>query len=147
MPACVILDANVLLSFLLSPDKQTAATQVVLREIAGEFVLVFPAGVAAEMRRKVREKQYFRERITGHSLENLIDLMQEIGLEPWEEKTWPVLASDPKDQYLLNAAAGNGVDFLITGDRRLIATGRGNATALIVSPAQFVLLEGLHSLD
>lgn len=140
MRTCVVIDANVFLSFLLFPDNQTAAVRVVQGAIDGDFDVVFPAGVAEELRRKVREKPYFRARIAERSLENLIQLMMDVAMDPWESVSWPHQSRDPKDQYLLDAAAGNGVDFLITGDKGLLETGRAPESALIVSPAQFLAL-------
>ncbi|MCA9859719.1 MAG: putative toxin-antitoxin system toxin component, PIN family [Thermomicrobiales bacterium] len=145
MRTCVVIDANVFLSFLLNPDKQTATVHVVRSAIAGDLALVFPPGIAEELRRKVREKPYFRSRITEGMLESLLKLIQEVGMPPWEQASWPVRSSDPDDQYLLDAAAGNGVDFLITGDRGLLATDRAADSALIVTPAQFLSLVELNT--
>lgn len=140
MRTCVVIDANVFLSFLLFPDNQTAAVRVVQGAIEGEFDVVFPAEVAEELRRKVHEKPYFRERIAERSLEELIALMLDVSMDPWEGASWPYQSRDPKDQYLLDAAAGNGVEFLITGDKGLLETRRAPESALIVTPAQFLPL-------
>jgi predicted nucleic acid-binding protein len=128
------------LSFLLFPDNQTAAVRVVQGAIDGEFDVVFPAGIAEELRRKVREKPYFRARIAERSLDDLIELMMDVAVDPRESAAWPYQSSDPKDQYLLDAAAGNGVEFLITGDKGLLETTRAPGSALIVTPAQFLAL-------
>ena len=140
MRTCVVIDANVFLSFLLFPDNQTAAVRVVQGAIDGDFDVVFPAGVAEELRRKVREKPYFQARIDERSLEHLIGLMMDVAVGPWETASWPYQSSDPKDQYLLDAAAGNGVECLITGDKGLLETRRAPESALIVTPAQFLAL-------
>lgn len=143
MRTCVVIDANVFLSFLLFPDNQTAAVRVVKGAIDGDFGVVFPAGVAEELRRKVREKSYFRVRIAERSLEHLVGLMLEVAVDPWESASWPHQSRDPNDQYLLDAAAGNGVEFLITGDKVLLETRRAPESALIVTPAQFLALRDL----
>lgn len=136
----VVVDANVFLSFLIYPKRSTAASQVVARIIAGDFVLVFPPGVANEMRSKVREKPYFRERIDPALMEQLLSLLAEGALTPSAGSKAPVKSRDPKDQYLLDAAAGDGVEFLITGDGDLLDITEPPGFPLIVTPAQFLYL-------
>jgi predicted nucleic acid-binding protein len=59
----VVIGANVVLSFLIYPKRSTAACQVVTRAIAGDFALVFSSEIADELRSKVQEKPYVRDRI------------------------------------------------------------------------------------
>jgi putative PIN family toxin of toxin-antitoxin system len=136
----VVIDANVFLRYLIYPQKPTSVVRLVVRVIAGDFVLVFPDGVAAEMRQAVREKPYFRDRIDEAVLEDFLSLIAEIAIPPSAGVSSPVVSRDPKDQYLLDAAAGDGVEFLITGDTDLLDIGRKAGVPLIVSPAQFLYL-------
>lgn len=137
----VILDANVFLSFLIYPHKPTAVSRLVRMVIAGDVVLVFPEGVAEEMRRAVRDKPYFQERIPQTEVEELLSLISELAIKPSGETKAPIRSRDPKDQYLLDAAAGDGVEFLISGDRDLLDVERATGFPLIVTPAQFFYLE------
>ena len=140
MPLRVIIDANVFLSFLLFPEKQTAVVRVVTRTIAGDFELVFPPEVESELRRKVREKPYFRERVRARDLDELLGLIQDIATVPSGDAKAPIRSRDPKDQYLLDAAAGDGVAFLISGDSDLLDIERRIDFPPIVSAASFLYL-------
>lgn len=136
----VVVDANVFLSFLIYPNRSTAASRLVARVIAGDFVLVFPTGVADEMRSKVREKSYFHERIDPALVDDLLSLLTEVAPTPSSGSRARVKSRDPKDQYLLDAASGDGVEFLITGDGDLLDLVYPNGSPLIVTPAQFLAL-------
>lgn len=136
----VVVDANVFLSFLIFPKRSTAASTVVIRAIAGDFVLVFPSEIADEMRSKVREKPYFRDRIDPAQVEALLTLIAQVALAPSAGTTAPVSSRDPKDDYLLAAAAGDGVEFLVTGDRDLLDIVAPVGYPMIVTPAQFLYL-------
>lgn len=140
MPLRVIIDANVFLSFLLFPQKPTAVVRVVTRAIAGEFDLVFPPGIEHEIRRQVCEKPYFRERIRARDLEELLGLIEQVAIVPSEGSKARIRSRDPKDQYLLDAAAGDGVAFLISGDRDLLDIERPLDFPPIVSAAAFLFL-------
>ena len=135
----VVIDANVFLSYLLHPQRRTAASQVVLQAIRNDFELVFPWGVAVEVRAKVREKPYFRERIDPATVDDLLSLIEEVGLTPNPAIRAPVASRDSKDQYLLDAAA-DGAAFLISGDRDLLDLEGPVEFALIVTPGQFLSL-------
>ena len=136
----IVVDANVLLNFLIYPERSTAVNRLVTRIIAGEFVLVFPPGVADEIRAKVHEKPYFRERVDPALVEDLISLLAEGAFASSAENKAPVESRDPKDQYLLDAAAGHEVEFLITGDGDLLTIAVPPEFPLIVTPAQFLYL-------
>lgn len=136
----VIVDANAFLSFLIYPQRSTAVSQVVTRIIAGDFELVFPPGIAGEMRAKVHEKPYFRERIPPAVVEDLLSLLAELALTPKMCSHTPVQARGPKDQYLLDAAEGDDVEFLITDDKDLLDLAAPIGFPLIVTPAQFLYL-------
>ncbi len=140
MPLRVIIDANVFLSFLLFPQKQTAVVRVVSRVIAGEVDLVFPPEIEDEIRRKVREKPYLRERVRVRDLDELLGLIKDVAIVPSGGAKAPVRSRDPKDQYLLDAAAGDGVDFLISGDSDLLDIERPFDFPPIVSAAVFLYL-------
>lgn len=135
----VIVDANVFLSYLLHPQRPTGASLVVTHAIANDFDLVFPKGIAVEIRKKVAEKPFFRERIAPNSVEALLSLIDRVSVEPSLDSRSPVSSRDPDDQYLLDAAM-DGVEFLVTGDRDLLDDAGKVAFTLIVSPAQFLSL-------
>jgi len=141
----VVIDANIFLSYLIYPKRTTATSRLVTHVIAGNVELVFPPGVAEEIRAKVREKPYFRERIDPGLAEDLLALIGEVAFAPNMDTAAPVKSRDPKDQYLLDAAAGDDVEFLITGDGDLLDIVGPSGFPLIVTPAQFLyLMEQSH---
>ena len=136
----VVIDANVFLSYLIRSQQPTAVVRLVTHVIGGDFVLVLPDGVREEMRLAVREKPYFRERIEMAVLEDFLALIAEVAVLPDAGAVSVTVSRDAKDQYLLDAAASDGVDFLITGDKDLLDIGGESNIPLIVTAAQFLQL-------
>jgi putative PIN family toxin of toxin-antitoxin system len=126
----LILDTNVLLSALLSargaPAKLLAAWEQRL------FALVVSPEFLVELR-SVLQRPFFRTRVRESDAELLIATLHDLGL--WYLNVPPSGgAPDPKDNFLLAVAAASKADFLVTGDKSLLALKRHGA-AEIVTPA------------
>lgn len=129
----VVLDSNVLLSALRS--ERSAPAMILDAWRAGRFELVTSREQIAEFKRAAhyaKLRPYLPRRAVGrvvnelHAADLLLERLRRAGDAP-----------DPGDDYLLAMAAASDAEFLVTGDRALLALRRIGATA-IVTPARFL---------
>jgi putative PIN family toxin of toxin-antitoxin system len=117
----VLLDVNILLSYLLSPHRQSPIHQVVTAGLGGAFVILLPGELLQEMSRKAHERRYLSERITPQELKEFVDILADLAesIPPIPEEI-PAVTCDPKDDYLLAYALVGQADYLVTGDEDLL---------------------------
>jgi putative PIN family toxin of toxin-antitoxin system len=143
----VLIDTNVLLSYLLAPTTPRAVTQVVTAcLIQDEIDLLVPPEQVAEFAAKAASKRYFRTRIPHAAIEHFVAELTALGrlLPPLEAII--AYSRDPKDDYLVAYGIVNEADYLITGDDDLLVLGRVGGLG-IVNPAGFLaLLRARHLL-
>lgn len=136
----VLLDANILISYLL-PTLKTSAIHVIVRAaISGRFTLLLHEELTSEIVRKVGAKRYLSARITTRDVQTLFNLLWQIGEEiPTITEEIPPLTRDPKDDYLLAYALVGRADYLVTGDDDLLVLGQVGGVK-ILRPADFARL-------
>ncbi len=136
-PARVLCDANVYISYLLPSRTGQAIVAIVEAAFRGDFVLLIPPEVVAELADAVRRKPYLVRRIYTPDVETFVAAIRGVGeVIPPIREPLPVVTRDRKDDYLLAYALVGAADFLVTGDRDLLILGSvGNV--LIVSPTEF----------
>ncbi len=135
----VILDVNIYLSYLLDPaNPNRTITRIMDRLFSGYFRLVIPAELIDELTLAARRKPYFRERLTERDVRNLMSLLQAKADAPLRLSDIPGVVRDPKDDYLIAHAILGRVDFLVTGDRDLLALDGEVDPLRIVTAAEFL---------
>lgn len=117
-PPRILLDTNVLISFLLSADRPTATVHRLVSAVLNEsFTLLASQELLNELTRKVRTKPYLTNRITSSQLQRLIEslrlLSEWIDLGDIEH---PRVVRDRDDDYLIALATVGRADVLVTGD-------------------------------
>lgn len=136
MPRAV-LDTNVLVAALISPDGPCARLLLELR--AGAFELVVSPALRDELS-EVLHRDRFRAYV---SLDDADAYVEALGRDAIVVDDPPPsgrsLASDPDDEFLIDLARVARVDALVSGDARLLEL-RGRVPVL--SPREF-----LESLD
>jgi len=140
VPTRVLVDANIFISYLLSPDSSGAIVSTVESLWSADLELVFSDVLASEIRATVARKPYLRERIVLDDVDALIDGLRAIALpsntsEPIEIA--PILR-DRKDDYLLVEAVRTDADYLVSGDRDVLDIRDDIARPRIVNPAEFL---------
>ena len=143
----VLVDANIFLSFLLFPRRDSPSRQVIQAAILGTFVLLVPEELLEELAARAREKPYLAERIHPEEVDELAQILSTIA-EPIPQITEPIpaLTRDPKDDYLIAYALVGSADYLVTGDRDLLAL-RQVGDVKIVTPREFATLLGKNRAD
>jgi len=130
----VVLDANVLVSALLSRTGRPAA--LVRRWLDGEFDLVLSERLLDETERTLRSPK-LRGRLRDDEVERFVATLRDFGdVVPDPDEPPPVRSPDPEDDYLLALAARERTP-LVTGDRHLLGL---SGRAPVYSPADFETL-------
>ena len=134
----VLLDANLFISFLLNPDRDSASNEVVRRAVLGEFTLLVPEELLDEISSRARSKPYLMERITPEEIDEMVEIVSSVAeFIPRIEDTIPAVVRDPKDDYLLAYAAVAHADYLVTGDRDLLVLQEVEGVR-ILTPKEFM---------
>ena len=140
----VILDVNILISFLLSSrTRQSTITNVMDAAFNGRFVLVLPEGLLNELIEAVATKRKLSRLIQLSEAYDLIAALRAIGVAlPAAHHPQQRIGRDPKDDYILVAAYTFGVDYLVTGDDDLLILADRSAPLEILTPAAFAAILG-----
>jgi putative PIN family toxin of toxin-antitoxin system len=135
----VLVDTNVLLSYLLAPTGTSAVVEVVERLLTGQDDLVLPEEVLRELVKTTLNKPYFAERVPAKSVRALVEILTALSTpSPSPESLDRNWVRDPKDDFLIMAALLAEADYLISGDKDLIALGDSLAPLKIRSPQAFI---------
>lgn len=135
----VILDTNVLISFLIGKRLQVLKAHIVNSNITivttdrlmTEFVLI--------TKRKKLTKYFPIE-----AVEDFISLLESISHHVQITEKYKI-CRDAKDNFLFDLIAASGADYLVTGDKDLIVH-NPFLTASIVTPAEFEKLLNTHKI-
>jgi len=132
----VILDTNILVSAILSPDGN--ANLALRRWLDGRFVLLTSSEQLAELKRTLR-KPYIERHYKPYDAGKLINLLRTLALQI---ERLPVVrrSSDSEDDFLLALAQVGKADYLVTGDKAGLLALRRHAGTGIVTAAEFAIL-------
>lgn len=136
----VLLDTNVLISYLLTPVHQSPVHYIVQAAVDGEYALILPHDLVNELVEVVKSKAYLAKRISLLDIEEMLSsLGPAVEALPTLSGTIPAATRDPKDDYLLVYALIGQADYLVTGDDDLLSLGEVEDVK-IVNPADFAKL-------
>ena len=133
-----VVDVNVLVSAILS--SRGHARQVAQAWEAGLFRAISSAGIIGELEEKLslpRIIRHFRLDTPRDIrwIQLLLSIHTELILVPLQERH--AVTGDPEDDYVLATARLARADYLVTGDKGLLAL-RRHAGVQIVSPREFI---------
>jgi uncharacterized protein len=133
----IILDTNVLLSALLSPVGPPAQ----LLEAWGrkKIVVVASEALIAELR-DVTSRPFFQARLRLSTIELLAAGLRDLS-EFCADPPQEVAAPDAKDSFLLALAEASHADFLVSGDKELLALKHHGPTRIISPSAMIQVLK------
>lgn len=134
----VLLDTNVLISYLLTPRRDSPILAILQGAFSGKFVLLMPAQLLEELAKVLSKKRYLAERINQEEMEEFVDLLLDVAeIIPLISEAIPAVTRDPKDDFLLAYAMVGQADFLVTGDADLLSMSQVENLKLL-SPADFL---------
>jgi uncharacterized protein len=127
----VVVDTNVLISALVFPGG--VPEQVYRLAIEGRITLVTSRPLLAELGRVLTEKFGWRDLYLRAALAQIVRIGEIV--EPVDRVS--VIAGDPDEDRVLDAAQTAGAAVIVSGDRHLRRLGRWEEIA-ILSPAEFL---------
>jgi uncharacterized protein len=134
----VLLDANILISYLLNRRSQGTVGAIVTAGLLREYTLLVPNDLLEELTKRVASKKYLARRITSDELGALQSELREAAERiPTIEQPIPAVTRDRKDDYLLTYAVVGQADYLVSGDDDLVVLGKVEGVT-IVRPAEFL---------
>ena len=133
----VILDTNVLLSALLCSDGTLARLLDAWEHRL--FTLVCCDEIIAELR-EVATRAFFKRRLSSGSATSLAVELRTFSVCFADLPSGPI-APDPRDSFLLALAETSQANFLVTGDKELLALKRHRSTRIIAPAGMFELLK------
>jgi uncharacterized protein len=135
-PMRVLLDANVLISYLLTPGQNSAVTHIVDAAVLGEFQLLMPEELLDELEETVRTHEHLARRIPVEAMRPFVALLLEIAeIIPRITEPIPALTRDPEDDYLIAYALIGRAEYLVTGDRDLLVLERVESVDILTPNA------------
>jgi putative PIN family toxin of toxin-antitoxin system len=138
-----IVDANLLISFLLSSSPSSPVVAIIRAAIDGRFRMLVASETIEEARERTMAKPYLAARISAHDFDTLLRMLQRIADSlPQISGKIPAVSRDRKDDYLLAHAVAAQPDYLVTGDGDLLSFG-AHGGVQIVDPATFAQRLGL----
>jgi putative PIN family toxin of toxin-antitoxin system len=128
-----VLDTNVLVSALITPDG--ASARLLLEFRAGAFELIVLRTLLTELR-DVLGRPKFERCVSAPEVDAYVELIgrESILVEDPAPSPEP-LGVDPDDEYLIDLARATRVDALVTGDVHLLDL---RETLPVVTPRQFL---------
>lgn len=134
----VLLDTNVLISYLLVPRPDSPLSVVIRDALEGRFTLLLTPDLVREFTHKIRTKPYLARRISPTQADRFIAALSAVAeIVPPITGAIPSVVRDPKGDYLLAYALLGRADYLVTGDRDLLVLDRVEQLR-IVTPGEFV---------
>ena len=121
----VILDTNLFISFLIGKQLKNLKSLIVLNSIE----LIFSEQIIQELK-LVGDRPKFDKYFTTANLKDLIELIYLIG-QVYQLDNVANICRDPKDDFLLELADRSKADFLVSGDKDVLAIKNYKKTKII----------------
>lgn len=121
----IVLDTNLWISFLISKD----FTKLDDLLFSNKCILIFSEELLQEFL-MVAKRPKFRRFFSQNDIEELIETIEEYS-EFIDVKTELNVCRDPKDNFLLSLSQEGQADYLLTGDKDLLALNNFGSTTII----------------
>lgn len=133
----ILYDANVLISYLLTSEKEGTIASIVEAGFEGTYQFYLPNEVIVELQKKITVKTFLSQRIPKPTAKKFIAALSLIAIipEPITQQI-PKVGRDLKDDYLLAYGVTGEADYLVTGDDDLLVLKQVGGLK-IVSPTEF----------
>ena len=132
----IVIDANLWISLLIG--KRLSG----LKKLCfNENISIITSPKMVEEFIDVSSREKIKKYATPQNISNVLSLIKACCVDdPIEDAIFPSL-NDPKDLYLFALANANDADFLLTGDKPLLALGRFHQTRIISYSKFMAMLE------
>ena len=127
-----VLDPNVLVSGLLSP--QGATGEILSRLRASEFELVASEAVISEVSVVLRREK-FRRWLSLPEVDSFVEVMREVAQMYPDPTASALTLLDPDDRFLVDLTVASEAHVLVSGDAHLL---NASLPVRVISPRQFL---------
>jgi len=142
----VAIDANIFIRYLLGPGSSSAPSTIVRAGLAGQFDMVIPEEVIAEIQDKIAARPDLADRIAQAEVDELVELLHPGTTVIQSNDEVPLhTARDPGDEFFLKSAVLDRVEAIVSGDKDLLALAKSVAPDWIASPAEFVRILAIEA--
>lgn len=108
--------------------------------ISGQVELVTSDYVLDELRRTLETKPYFMERVLPNERETYLARIKQVAIVISPQGTVSGVVADPADDPILDAAVSARADYLVTGDKKLLAVKEYAGVQIVTARSFFDLL-------
>ena len=132
----VVLDTNVVISAAINPKGPPA--EIIRRWRAQSFTWVSSADLFAELKRVIQSPEI--RRFLAWDEDEVVDFLaavSQIARMVSPAQTLHLIKSDPADNRVLEAAVEAGSDYIVTGDKALLALGSCEGIP-VITPVGFL---------
>ncbi len=120
-PERVLLDTNVLITYLLDRQRKSPATPIVEAALVGRYRLLVSDELLHELASRVERKPYLASRIAPSDVDTLTVVLTGVAEQiDLSMIAIPRIVRDPDDDYLIALAVTGRADILVTGDHDLL---------------------------
>jgi len=138
----VVLDTNVIVSGVVGIRRRESVPGQILRLFHAKRIEVITSDVLLAEIERTLSLDYFAQRTERWDRAKTLDTFREEGIKTTVTVNVEGVASHPEDDLILARALSAQVDYLVTGDKQLLARD-GYEGLRIVSPRDFLgLFEG-----
>lgn len=130
-PVRVVVDTNAFISFLIGKRLRALFDAIV----QGNVQLVVSQQLIRELEMTAMDPK-FRKYFTSEVLSELLFAIEASALAVEIQPPYPAICRDPKDDFLLALCKKGKVDFLVTGDKDLLAMLKQGPTE-VITPREF----------
>ncbi len=102
---------------------------------SGQVELVISAYILEELRRTLETKPYFVERVTPVERETYLARLQQVAILVSPPGAVSGVVTDPADDPIVDAAVSAHVDYLVTGDKRVLAVKEYRGVKIVTARA------------
>jgi uncharacterized protein len=133
----VILDANILISYLITKTEGGAIKPVVESCLSSPSItLIFPHALKQEIVGVWERKKALQKAIPRQRLDFILEITEQVAEIPASIEEIDSHSRDPKDDYLIAYGLVEQADYLITGDADLTVL-KQIRNLKIISPVDF----------
>lgn len=133
----VSIDTNVFVSYLLNRAPDRNPSRIIQAAFDRHFELILSETLLKELATTVLGKPYLVSRIDEQAITAFLHQIRlNATIVPEIPDALPAITRDPGDDYLIVHAVRERVDYLVSGDKDLLAFGSLEGLR-IVSPADF----------
>lgn len=128
----VVIDTNIFISAIISPDKTCA--ELIKLWATGNFALFLSSNILAEIEKVLRYPKISKiHRYTEEETQEFINYLKDFALFTPGKISLDVVKDDPKDNIFVSCAVEAGANFLISGDSDLLKLGHYKNISIITA--------------